>query len=161
MIIPAVIVKDKIEELVKEHYYTDKMLYYTGEFGSYPFNIAESTEDGRYDWAIMSSDNRVIGYIGYRLDWVNLCAHNFGMYCFEENNPEFGIGVKEVLDKLFSYNLHRIEWRMVGGNPVEKHYDRFCKRYGGNKVVLHDVIKDQYGKWHDAMIYEIINERAE
>lgn len=41
MIIPAVIVKDKIEELVKEHYYTDKMLYYTGEFGSYPLRMED------------------------------------------------------------------------------------------------------------------------
>ena len=156
MIVPAVTVKEEIEKLFKSNYYTDEMYFYTGDPGSYPANIAESTEDGRYDWAVMSSDNRVIGFISYRLDWSNLCANNFGMYCFEKNSPEFGIGVKQVMDKLFSYNLHRIEWRMISGNPVERHYDKFCEHYDGNKVVLHDVIRDQYGKWHDCMVYEII-----
>ena len=48
---------------------------------------------------------------------------------------------------------------MVGGNPVEKHYDKFCKKYHGKKFVLTDAIKDRYGKYHDDIIYEIIFNR--
>ena len=50
---------------------------------------------------------------------------------------------------------------MVGGNPVEKHYDRLCKRYNGNKFVLTDVFKDRYGKYHDSVIYEIIFDKGD
>ena len=37
-------------------------------------------------------------------------------------------------------------------------FDRFCNKFGGTKHVLKDVVKDKYGKYHDDVIYEIINE---
>lgn len=54
------------------------------------------------------------------------------------------------------YKLHRIEWRMVGGNPVERSYYRFCKKFNGSKHILKDAVKDRYGNYHDDIIYEII-----
>ena len=45
---------------------------------------------------------------------------------------------------------------MIGDNPVERSYDKFCKKYHGVKHVLRDAIKDKYGKYHDDIIYEII-----
>ena len=64
------------------------------------------------------------------------------------------------MEKLVNvYNLHRIEWRMIGGNPIEKHYDKFCKKYNGKKHVLTDVFKDRYGNYHDDIIYEIIRNK--
>lgn len=45
---------------------------------------------------------------------------------------------------------------MTGGNPVEKHYDKFCQKYHGEKLILKDVLKDRYGKYHNDVIYEII-----
>ena len=46
---------------------------------------------------------------------------------------------------------------MVGRNPRERSYDRFCKKFGGTKYILRDAIKDQYGNYHNDIIYEIIN----
>ena len=46
---------------------------------------------------------------------------------------------------------------MVGGNPIKKHYDKFCKKYDGNILKLKDVFKDRNGKYHDDYIYEIID----
>jgi hypothetical protein len=55
-------------------------------------------------------------------------------------------------------NKHRrIEWRMIGGNPVQRHYDHFIKHFHGSRVVLHDVCKDGEGKYRDEYIYEILN----
>ena len=54
--------------------------------------------------------------------------------------------------------LHKIEWRMVGGNPVEKHYDKFCFKHNGKKHILKDSIKDADGNYRDDIIYEIIKE---
>ena len=45
---------------------------------------------------------------------------------------------------------------MVGGNPIEKHYDKFCFNHNGTKHILKDAFKDKYGKYHDDIIYEII-----
>lgn len=50
---------------------------------------------------------------------------------------------------------------MIGGNPVEKHYDKFCKKFNGKKLVLTDAVKDRQGKYHEDVIYEIILSRTE
>ncbi len=65
----------------------------------------------------------------------------------------------EIKKLLFDYCLHRIEWRMVGGNPVEKSYDKLCKKFNGTNHILRDSIKDKYGKYRDDIIYEIINDK--
>lgn len=44
----------------------------------------------------------------------------------------------------------------VGGNPVEKHYDKFCKLHNGKKHILKDSIRDKSGNYHDDIIYEIV-----
>lgn len=46
---------------------------------------------------------------------------------------------------------------MIDGNPVQRHYDKFCACHGGRKVVLNDVIKSPTGEYLDEHIYEIIN----
>lgn len=49
---------------------------------------------------------------------------------------------------------------MIGDNPVQKHYDKFIKHFGGRKVILKQTVKDQNGVYHDDYIYEILNERS-
>ena len=44
------------------------------------------------------------------------------------------------------------------GNPACRGYDSFIKRHNGNKHILKDCIKDRNGKYHDDIIYEIVNE---
>ena len=63
---------------------------------------------------------------------------------------------QQLLKLIFEYNVHRIEYCMISGNPVEKHYDNFCKRFQGRKLVLKDVFKDEKGVYHDDVIYEIL-----
>ena len=52
--------------------------------------------------------------------------------------------------------FHRVEWRMVGGNPSERSYDKFLKRHNGNKHILKDSIRDKYGNYRNDIIYEIV-----
>ena len=54
-----------------------------------------------------------------------------------------------------------MEWRMTQGNPVENHYDKYCKYYNGKKFVLTDSFKDRCGEYHNEVIYEIIFNRSE
>ena len=90
------------------------------------------------------------------------CLSNFGLYSFDKGNPVIGKDVLcEIKRIIKEYQPHRIAWRMVSGNPVEKHYDKFCKRYNGKKFVLTDVFKDRYGKYHNDVIYEIIFDGGE
>lgn len=46
---------------------------------------------------------------------------------------------------------------MIGGNPAERSYDKFCEKHSGNKHVLKDSVRDATGNYRDDVIYEIVN----
>lgn len=97
-----------------------------------------------------------MGYISYKIDFYSSCAYHFGLVSFDSGNILNGMALNEVMDKLINeYKVHRISWQMVSGNPVEKAYNRFCKKYHGNRVVLHDTFRDRTGEYHDSIYYEI------
>lgn len=159
MLIPAIIKKNEILEAFKRYYYSDDMMYETGSLSNWLPDIQEEPEDGRYQYAIVNQKEELVGYLDYHINWYNSCAHRFGLISFDRGNPIVGKDLFNELNKLINdYKLHRIEWRMIGDNPVERSYDRFCNKFDGTKHVLKDVVKDKYGKYHDDIIYEIINE---
>ncbi len=159
MLKPAILYKDAITKAFQERYYTDDMMYETGCNENWSPNIPECPDEFTFQFAIVDKADKCVGFIGFKVDWYSSCAYNFGIMSFDKGNIIVGMALKEVMDKIINeFKLHRIEWRMVGGNPVEKHYDKFCEQYRGNKYVLHDAIKDRYGAYHDNIIYEIIFE---
>lgn len=158
MLVPAVLYKEEISKKFLSYRYSDDMFYYTGYFGDQPPNFGESNDGGNYQYAIVDKD-RLVGYLSYTIDWYTSCAYCFGLFSFERNNRRIGLDVLREIRKIINdYHIHRIEWRMIGGNPVEEHYDNFCKRYDGRKLIMRDAIKDKCGKYRDSIIYEIIFE---
>lgn len=156
MIKPAILYKDQIIKKFQERFYTDDMMYETGCNENWSPNIADCPDEFTFQYAIVDYEN-CIGYIGFKVDWYSSCAYNFGIMSFDKGNIVVGMALKEVMDKIINdFKVHRIEWRMVGGNPVERTYDKFCEEHNGNKYVLHDAIKDRYGKYRDSIIYEIV-----
>ena len=161
MLVPAVLYKDEIYKRFLEYNYSDDMIYYAGYLGSSLPNLDEECDGSLYQYAIVEN-GRLIGYFSYRIDWYASCVYNFGLFAFDRNNKILGIDVIRELKKIINdYHIHRLEWRMIGGNTVEKHYDNFCKKYNGRKIILKDVVKDRCGKYHDDVIYEIIFESEE
>jgi hypothetical protein len=158
MLKPAILYKDQIEKYFREIYYTEDMLFETGCCNeNWTPNISDNTSNDMFQFAIVDSENECVGYISFRVDWYASNAYNFGLISFDRGNFLVGKALQEVMNKLiYEFKVHRIEWRMVGGNPVERHYDKFCSKYNGTKHILHDVIKDVSGNYHDNIIYEII-----
>jgi len=158
MLIPAIIKKNEILDNFRKYYYTEDMMYETGGLNNWLPNIQEETDDGRFQYAIVNSENKLLGYLDYHIDWYSSCASQFGLISFDRGNPIIGKDLFNELNKLmYEYKLHRIEWRMIGGNSVERSYDKFCNKFNGTKHILKDAIKDKYGEYHDDIIYEIIN----
>lgn len=157
MLVPAILYKDEIQTLYSAYYYSDDMAYYSGWSGTYPINIPDDVDNNSFHYAIIDENKELIGYFSYRIDWYSSQAYSFGLFTFKRNNQIVGLDVHRELKKIINqYHIHRIEWNMVGGNPVEKHYDNFCKRYNGKKIVHTDTFKDKYGEYHDSIMYEII-----
>lgn len=156
MLVPAMVVRDELTKLFAEKIYSEDMFWYNGYSFCNTLPDLEARENF-FKWAIVD-DGQVVGYLtymvegGYSVKW-------FGLISFK-NSPVIGIDLYFKLKELIN-TFHRLEWRMISGNPVQKHYDKFCERFGGNKVVLHDVVKDGKGFFHDEYVYEIINHNDE
>lgn len=156
MLVPAILHKDEIRKKLMEYNYTEDMTYYTGYLGNSLPKIDEENDGSLYQYAIVDN-GKLIGYFTYQVDWYCSCALCFGLFSFDRNNKIIGLDIYRELRKIINnYHIHRLEWRMVGGNPVEKHYDRFCQKYHGRKFIFTDTFKDRYGKYHNDVIYEII-----
>lgn len=157
MLIPAITRKTEIEENFKRLFYSDDMFYEAGGMFNHVPNIQNEPDSGCFQYAVVDSTQTLIGYFAYTVDWYSSCAYNFGLISFVKGTSIIGKDVYAELRRLIDiYHLHRIEWRMVGGNPVERHYDKFCRRFGGMKHVLRDVFKDRLGNYRNLLIYEIL-----
>ena len=161
MLEPAMLHKEAILNGLKKYIYKDEMSYYSGWNGYTLPEIPNEFDGCDYRFAILDGD-KVIGYFCYTYDMHSKCLRNFGLYSFDRGNSIIGRDIFYEIKRIIKeYQPHRMEWRMVSGNPVEKHYDRFCKRYNGRKFVLTDVFKDRYGNYHNDVIYEIIFDGGE
>ena len=159
MLVPAILYKDEIIKGMQKYFYTDDMMFETGCMSNWIPDIVDCPNESTFQYAIVHNDI-LIGYLGYTVDWYSSKVYNFGLFSFDRGNPLIG---KEVFNKLeeLTYKFHRIEWRMVGGNPAERGYDSFLKRHNGKKHILKDAIKDKDGNYRDDVIYEIVNDTDE
>lgn len=157
MLTPAILYKNQIEKEFQKLYYTEDMFYYTGCLAQWYPNIKDIPGDGDFDYAIVNNVSKLIGYLSYKADYYCSKVYNFGLVSFDRGNPIICNDLYKKLEELVS-RFHRIEWRMVGGNPVEKHYDKFCKLHNGKKHILKDSIRDKSGNYHDDVIYEIVKD---
>lgn len=157
MLKPAIMYKEQIQNEMKSKFYTDKMFFYSGYNGQCNISISDEPKIGEYDYASVDENGNLVGYIGFFVDLYERMAYNFGLISFDEGNITLASDLNSVMDMLINdFHLHRIEWRAIEGNPACRAYDRFCKKYGGNKYVMHDVVRDVSGKYHNSYIYELI-----
>lgn len=154
MLKPAICYKEELEKNFAEELYTDKFFWYAG-YGNCTEPPEIKPKDGRYQWVIIGEDGHVEGYFAYQIGPETDTVFNIGLYSFNGNGLYVVNSVLKKMNELVNEH-RRIEWRMVGGNPIQEAYDQFCKKNGGNIVKLHQVIKDIHGKWHDEYIYEIV-----
>lgn len=154
MLVPAILYKQQIVKKFQKYFYTTGMLYETGGMCNWSPNIEECPDESQFQYAIVN-DEKLIGYLGYSVDWYTSKAYNFGLFSFDRGNALVGKDVFNKLEELVK-NFHRVEWRAVSGNPACRGYDRFIEKYNGNKHVLKDAIRDRDGKYHDDIIYEIV-----
>jgi len=156
MLKPAISYKEELEDLFSQEIYTENYFLYSGY--TYGHELPKiGAEDNHFQWAIVNSQEEVIGYMAYQVDPGNDTVKNFGLYSFDHSNPTIGKDLFTKMEELVA-RYRRIEWGMIGGNPVKKHYDRFCDKHGGNCVKLNQVTRDEAGNYRDVYIYEIVRD---
>ena len=136
MLVSAALFAGEIIEEMQKRFYTKDMFFASGGIWNWVPDIAECPTEDSFQYAIVDGD-RLIGYLGYKVDWYCDAAYNFGLISFDKGNPLIGKDLFAKMEELVN-RFHRVEWKMIGGNPVERSYDRFCKKHNGNKIRLRD-----------------------
>ena len=67
---------------------------------------------------------------------VYLIPYNFAIFSFDKGNPIIGEDLYTKLEELVD-KFHRVEWRMVGGNPAERSYDKFLEVWNSSDDDCH------------------------
>lgn len=162
MILPAAKYKSEIEAYCDEHRYDPGMLWFQGTIEHGRIDVLrDDYDDGtRWQWAIVDTDKNLVGYMSYRYDPYARSLHGIGLYSFTDNRATMMAGILDVIREIRKLNPHRIEFRAISGNPAIRKYNKIvnlCKdNYTVNIMTYHDVFRDIHGKYHDDLIYELI-----
>lgn len=152
MLKPAILFKDEIQKKFAEIMYSEDAFYYNG-YAHCNLPIKIEPDECLYQWAICD-DDKVVGYMSYRINMYTDSVDRFGLISFDKGNP---VVVSDALYRIQQLvkKYRRIEWHCVSGNPAAKVYDKLCKRYNGYKATMHECTRDNDGNFRDSYIYEI------
>jgi hypothetical protein len=149
---------EEVNSKLMDTWYDDKYKYY-----SYNWHSRVEMPDG--DWNTMcfvSVDNNknVLGYISYSLDRAVNSAHSFGAINFSDDKITFGKDLRQVIDDIFcKFNLQRMEFDVICGNPIEKSYDKMVAKYGGRVIGIRKRVATLMdNRLYDSKSYEILRE---
>ncbi len=154
--------EEKIKNLMFDTWYDEKYMFYH----SSPYHtIWENPKNDDGDWSCrefvsLNSKGEVIGVIGYHVNRVYDIADGFGAINFTDNKITFGMDLVQVIDDIFcKFNIRKLEFCVVVGNPIEKNYDKMVAKYGGNITgIKHKHTKLIDGNYYDHKEYEIFRE---
>lgn len=151
--------REELKNKFIDIWYDDKYKYY------FSTNWRRELELPNDDWENMcyvslDKDNNVIGYISYTMNRNTNSAYDFGAINFTDDKLTFGRDLYRTIDDIFcKFNMQRIEFNVICGNPVEKSYDKMISKYGGRIVgIRKNTTKLIDNQFYNDKIYEILKE---
>lgn len=154
--------EDEIKKLFIDTWYDEKYMYYYSSAYRRPYQNppAQQGDWDNRDFVSLDSKGNVLGLISYSVDREANMAWAFGAINFSDNKATFGKDLAQVIDDIFcKFNMQKIEFCVVRGNPIERSYDRIVAKFGGSIVgIRHRHCKLIDNKLYDDKIYEIFAE---
>lgn len=154
MLKPAILYKEQLEKLFAEKLYSKEMFFYSGYGGEY-FIPEIKAENGKQQYAIIDSNDDVIGFLSYGINIHTGDIYHFGLFGFK-NSPRLGKELNDKLEELLE-KYKRIEWICVDNNPVLKHYIKFCEDHNGQMIHLHNCLVDEEGITRGRYLFEVMS----
>lgn len=160
-IVNAKLYEEEIRHKMWEIWYDEKYQFYFGGTQRWDFSIQDGNNgyENRV-FAVLDRNDSLIGCISYSVDIEMRVAYSFGAINFSDDKFTFGKALFQVINECFTkYGLNVIEWNVICGNPIEKSYDKMCKKFGGRIIgIRKNRARDIFGNIHDDKIYEILKE---
>ena len=158
MLKPAILFASQVQKKYQEIWFNEKYKYYNYNSSWHTFTVEDNSRDW-HEFVSVDANNEIIGYIHYLVDRNTLNCARFGAINFTDN-PLFGRDLLQAIEDIFlRFNFHKLQFAVVIGNPVEKTYDRLCKKYGGRILCIEkEETKLEDNKYYDVKRYEILRE---
>lgn len=158
MLKPAKMYENELNALFAQYTHEERMKWWQLNYEDREAKI----EDSNYRVIQMASvkDDKVIGFLSaeinrniYAVDTLG-CAH-----FIEDSKNTFAADIVAFIKSLvYEHKFRKINWAVIKGNPVEKHYDRICKKMGGRIVGVKRYDVFIRGEYYDRKMYEWIND---
>lgn len=156
----AIRYQEQLTDKFRSVWLKEKYKYWAG---STYFDDWEPIKNTWVDHQFVSIRNgEIIGYIGYSINRADGdVAHELNIVNFEEKpSITFSLDLGQALTDIFEkYNLRKLNFYVIVGNPAEKAYDKMIERYGGRVVGYRRKNKRLFdGKYYDDKLYEVMRE---
>lgn len=136
MLAPAILYKEQLEKLYHSIWFDDKYKYYNYDAVWSTFNVCDKSNDW-HEFVSIDKDGQILGVISYYIVRSVPRAQNLGILSFVSNSLIFGRDVLRVIQDIFEkFNLLKLNFSVVIGNPIEKTYDKLCAKYGGDILCI-------------------------
>lgn len=153
----AILHQSKLNDLYAKCIYQEKYKYFFSSVYADAIKIEDNTWV-KHQYVSISPMGDINGYIAYNIDRVEESAKWLSIIGFNNNSIPFALDVRHAIYDIFlKFNFHKLSFTVTMGNPAEKAYDRFIKKYHGNIIgISHDAVKLYDGKYYDNKLYEIL-----
>ena len=155
MLIPTITRQDDIISAFRRLLYSNELFYYTGYPACNELPVI-NCETGIYQYAIVDSDDKLIGFFQYHINLVMDTVDRFGLISFDIGNITVTLDAMQKMQELIR-DHRRVTWNCIEGNPVSRVYDRICSHYNGYKSIMHKCTRNDNGEYLDSYVYEILN----
>lgn len=149
--------EEELKRCMLQTWYDDKYKYYHPTM----YRHWELPAENNYRlFAVLDKNRMVIGYIEYWIEAHAEIAKDFIAINFSDDIITFGKDLRQVIHDIFCvYNLRKMEFVVVIGNPIESTYDRLVEKYGGAIIgIRHDHFRLIDGRFYDEKLYEIMRD---
>lgn len=152
--------EDEIRLKMFDTWYDEKYKFYHSSVYYDLFSLSDNGDWDSRQFVSLDAAGTVIGLISYGIDRTTEIANGFGAINFSDNRITFGTDLAKVIDDVFcKFNMRKIEFSVVSGNPIEKSYDKMVIKYGGRVAgILKAHCKLVDNNYYDEKMYEIFRE---
>ena len=146
--------EEEVKKKLRDTWYDPTYQYYHSR--SY-FSDLEMNDDSHY-YFVSCVNDKVVGFLSYRINRAVNSVSQFGAISFEIGNPVFARDIVQAIDDIFhKYHFNRLEWYCIDGNPVADYYLKFAKEHGGTVMAVeHECVRTLDGDIRGSIGFEIL-----
>ena len=125
MLKPAQLYKEQLYKEYIQTWYKSENMFYTGWTGDSIPEVPDNNYD-EHHFVSVDTNDKLIGYISYQINWISMSADRFGIISFDRGNYLFAKDVYQAICNLFEiYHMNRVSWAAFVENPAIKSYRNF------------------------------------